>query len=123
VPDNRIGDGPYGPSGFEIAPDGRIFILERSGNIKIVKDGALLPTPFTDIPSEDWGDRGLIGVAFDPDFGVSNGPSVPTSSPALIDNVPVIARRGLWPLRRPAPPARVPVDSSAAPRHTAEVGP
>src|SRR5262245_21792346 len=67
-----IGDGLDGPSGFEIAPDGRIFILERAGKIKIVKDGQLLPTPFTDLPSEDTGDRGLIGIAFDPDFGVSN---------------------------------------------------
>jgi glucose/arabinose dehydrogenase/PKD repeat protein len=67
-----VGDGLNGPSGFEIAPDGRIFILERSGKIKIVKDGQLLPTPFADLPSEDTGDRGLIGIAFDPDFGVSN---------------------------------------------------
>jgi glucose/arabinose dehydrogenase len=28
--------------------------------------------PFADLPSEDTGDRGLIGIAFDPDFGVSN---------------------------------------------------
>jgi glucose/arabinose dehydrogenase len=67
-----IGDGLNGPSGFEIAPDGRIFILERSGRIKIVKNGQLLPTPFADLRSEDTGDRGLIGIAFDPDFGVSN---------------------------------------------------
>jgi glucose/arabinose dehydrogenase len=67
-----LGDGLDGPSGFEIAPDGRIFILERAGKIKIVKNGQLLPTPFADLPSEDTGDRGLIGIAFDPDFGVSN---------------------------------------------------
>src|ERR671924_299522 len=67
-----VGDGLNGPSGFEIAPDGRIFILERSGKIKIVKNGQLLPTPFADLPSEDTGDRGLIGIAFDPDFGVFN---------------------------------------------------
>ena len=67
-----VEDGLNGPSGFEIAPDGRIFILERAGKIKIVKDGQLLPTAFADLPSEDTGDRGLIGIAFDPDFGVSN---------------------------------------------------
>jgi glucose/arabinose dehydrogenase/PKD repeat protein len=67
-----VGDGLNGPSGFEIAPDGRIFVLERSGKIKIVKDGELLPTPFADLPSQDTGDRGLIGIAFDPEFGVSN---------------------------------------------------
>jgi glucose/arabinose dehydrogenase len=67
-----IGDGLNGPSGFDIAPDGRIFILERSGKIKIVKNGQLLPTPFADLPSEDTGDRGLIGIAFDPGFALSN---------------------------------------------------
>jgi hypothetical protein len=40
-----IGDGLDGPSGFEIAPDGRIFVLERAGRIKIFKNGELLPTP------------------------------------------------------------------------------
>lgn len=67
-----VGDGLDGPSGFEIAPDGRIFVLERSGKIKIVKDGELLATPFADLPSENTGDRGLIGIAFDPEFGVAN---------------------------------------------------
>ncbi|WP_432993160.1 PA14 domain-containing protein [Dactylosporangium sp. CA-233914] len=67
-----VGSGLDGPSGFEIAPDGRIFILERTGKIKIFKNGQLLAQPFADLPSEGTGDRGLIGIAFDPDFGVSN---------------------------------------------------
>ncbi|WP_190251508.1 PA14 domain-containing protein, partial [Dactylosporangium sucinum] len=67
-----VGSGLDGPSGFEIAPDGRIFILERAGKIKIFKDGHLLPQPFADLPSEASGDRGLIGIAFDPGFGVAN---------------------------------------------------
>ncbi|GAA3453141.1 PA14 domain-containing protein [Dactylosporangium matsuzakiense] len=67
-----VGAGLDGPSGFEIAPDGRIFILERTGKIKIFKDGRLLAQPFADLPSEASGDRGLIGIAFDPGFGVAN---------------------------------------------------
>jgi glucose/arabinose dehydrogenase len=67
-----VGDGLDGPSGFEIAPDGRIFILERGGLIKIVRNGQLLAQPFANLPSEATGDRGLIGIAFDPDFGVAN---------------------------------------------------
>src|SRR5262249_22188907 len=67
-----LGDGLDGPSGFDIAPDGRIFVLERSGKIKIIKNGQLLPEPFADLPSEATGDRGLIGIAFDPEFGVTN---------------------------------------------------
>ncbi|WP_433617871.1 PA14 domain-containing protein [Dactylosporangium sp. CA-139114] len=67
-----VGAGLDGPSGFEIAPDGRVFILERTGKVKILKDGHLLAQPFADLPSEASGDRGLIGVAFDPGFGVAN---------------------------------------------------
>ncbi|WP_426503705.1 PA14 domain-containing protein [Dactylosporangium sp. McL0621] len=66
------GSGLDGPTGFEIAPDGRIFILERTGKVKIFKDGRLLESPFADLPSEASGDRGLIGVAFDPAFGGAN---------------------------------------------------
>jgi glucose/arabinose dehydrogenase len=67
-----VGDNLDGPSGMEIAPDGRIFILERAGTVKIVKNDQLLPQPFVVLPSEATGDRGLIGIAFDPDFGVQN---------------------------------------------------
>jgi glucose/arabinose dehydrogenase len=67
-----VGDGLDGPSGFAIAPDGRIFVLERAGKIKIVRDGHLLAQPFADLPSEATGDRGLIGIAFDPGFGDTN---------------------------------------------------
>lgn len=67
-----VGSGLDGPSGFEVAPDGRIFILERTGKVKIFKNGQLLPQPFIDLPSIASGDRGLIGIAFDPDFNTNN---------------------------------------------------
>ncbi len=63
-----IGSGLSSPSGFEFAPDGRIFILERTGNVRIYKNGQLLTTPFASSPSSINGDKGLIGVTFDPDF-------------------------------------------------------
>ncbi|MBW3538334.1 PQQ-dependent sugar dehydrogenase [Candidatus Parcubacteria bacterium] len=67
-----IGSGLDGPSAFEIAPDGRIFVLERAGQIKVYKNGQLLPTPFAELPSTATGDRGLIGIAFDPDFSANH---------------------------------------------------
>lgn len=63
-----VGSGLDGPSGFEVSPDGRIFILERTGKVKVFRNGQLLPQPFIDLPSIASGDRGLIGIAFDPDF-------------------------------------------------------
>jgi glucose/arabinose dehydrogenase len=67
-----VGDGLNQPSGFEFAPDGRIFVLQRGGKVRIIKNGQLLAEPFADLPSENTGDRGLIGLAFDPDFGITN---------------------------------------------------
>lgn len=63
-----IGAGLEGPSGFEFAPDGRIFVLQRTGEVKIYKNGALLPQNFAVLPSIAEGDRGMIGIAFDPQF-------------------------------------------------------
>lgn len=49
---------------------GRVFIVEQIGRIRVVKAGALLPTPFLDIRSlvVAGGERGLLSVAFDPEF-------------------------------------------------------
>lgn len=70
--ETMVAAGLDGPSGFEIAPDGRIFVLERTGKIKIIKNGVLLDEPFADLPSAASGDRGLIGIAFDPEFNITN---------------------------------------------------
>src|SRR3989344_3452396 len=67
-----IGSGLSGPTGFDIAPDGRIFILQRTGEVKIYKSGQLLTTNFTTLPSISTGDRGLIGIEFDPQFNINH---------------------------------------------------
>ena len=60
---------------FVTAPPGddRLFIVEQRGVIRILQNGALLPTPFLDINAlipdpSDFDERGLLGLAFDPDF-------------------------------------------------------
>jgi glucose/arabinose dehydrogenase len=49
---------------------GRLFIVEQVGRIRVVKDGVLLAKPFLDIRSlvQSGGERGLLSVAFHPDF-------------------------------------------------------
>jgi glucose/arabinose dehydrogenase len=59
------------------APPGdltRLFIVEKAGSIRIVKNGTLLPTAFLDISPQvaNVGEQGLLGLAFDPDYA-SNG--------------------------------------------------
>ncbi len=53
---------------------GRLFIVEQAGRILVMNDGRVLPTPFLDIRSlvVAGGERGLLSVAFHPDFE-SNG--------------------------------------------------
>jgi glucose/arabinose dehydrogenase len=57
------------PTTFAFAPDGRIFVAEKSGAIREIKNGVLQATPvvrLTDV--NDYGDRGIEGIALDPNF-------------------------------------------------------
>ena len=51
----------------------RLFIVEQPGRIRIVKDGALLATPFLDITARvvSGGERGLLSLAFDPAYATN----------------------------------------------------
>jgi glucose/arabinose dehydrogenase len=53
--------------------DARIFIVEQPGRIRVVRDGALLAAPFLDITDRvlSGGERGLLSLAFDPDYADS----------------------------------------------------
>lgn len=50
------------------SPDGRLFIAEQTGALRIVKNGVLLSTPFVTVPTTAEGERGLLGVTFHPQF-------------------------------------------------------
>ena len=60
------------PTAMEIAPDGRIFICQQGGSLRVIKNGALLPTPFVTLNVDQSGERGLLGIAFDPNFATNN---------------------------------------------------
>jgi glucose/arabinose dehydrogenase len=53
--------------------DARLFIVDRAGRIRIVKNGAVLATPFLDISSRALadGEGGLLSMAFAPDYATS----------------------------------------------------
>lgn len=60
------------PTVIDFAPDGRIFVAEKNGTVRIIKNGQALPTPFltlTDVNTH--ADRGLIGMALDEDFATN----------------------------------------------------
>jgi glucose/arabinose dehydrogenase len=56
---------------FAQAPDGRLFVAEQGGTLRVVKNGALLATPFVSIAVDSAGERGLIGVALSPAFATN----------------------------------------------------
>ena len=64
--------GLSGPTAMAFAPDGRLFVCEQGGTLRVIKGGSLLPTPFHTFTVDSSGERGLLGVAFDPAFA-SNG--------------------------------------------------
>lgn len=53
---------------MSVAPDGRIFVSEPSGNIRVIKDGRVLDTPFATVKADTTVSQGLMSIAFDPQF-------------------------------------------------------
>tara|TARA_B100000683_G_scaffold201152_1_gene194455 strand:- start:7158 stop:9797 length:2640 start_codon:yes stop_codon:yes gene_type:complete len=56
------------PTGMAIAPDGRIFITERSGKVRILENDVLLSESFLEVEVDGNGERGLGAILLDPDF-------------------------------------------------------
>ena len=57
---------------FAQTPGGRLLVAQQGGALRVVKNGALLATPFVQLGVDSSGERGLLGVAAHPDF-VNNG--------------------------------------------------
>ena len=56
------------PTVMAFAPDGRLFVAEQAGALRIIKNGVLLTQPFITLKVNSRGERGLLGIAFDPAF-------------------------------------------------------
>ncbi|HVF86298.1 MAG TPA: PQQ-dependent sugar dehydrogenase [Pyrinomonadaceae bacterium] len=63
-----VADGLSAPTAMAFAPDGRLFVCQQGGQLRVIKNGVLLPTPFLSLTVDSEGERGLLGIAFDPDF-------------------------------------------------------
>ena len=66
--DALVAGGLNTPTAMALAPDGRIFVCQQNGQLRVIKNGVLLPTPFLTVTVDATGERGLLGVAFDPNF-------------------------------------------------------
>jgi len=66
---SQVVGGLASPTAMEFVPDGRLLVAEQRGTLRVVKAGGKLAT-FLDISSRvaSAGERGLLGIAFDPAF-------------------------------------------------------
>lgn len=107
-----------GPVGLTSPPgDERMFVIEQGGAIRIIKDGALVATPYLDLsgPVLSGGERGLLGLAFHPQFATNgkfyvnftrdtDGDTVIaefTAARASDDTAPIASRRDLLVIDQP----------------------
>jgi glucose/arabinose dehydrogenase len=87
--ESLVASGLNTPTAMQFAPDGRLFVCEQNGRLRVIKNGALLSTPFLTVTVSSSGERGLLGVAFDPDFAINQFVYVyyTATSPAIHNRV------------------------------------
>ncbi|MBC8108811.1 MAG: PQQ-dependent sugar dehydrogenase, partial [Anaerolineae bacterium] len=68
--DTTVAGGLFSPTSMDLAPDGsgRIFVTEQTGKVRVIKDGQLITQPFATLSVTSFGEHGLLGITFDPDF-------------------------------------------------------
>ena len=68
--ERTVVSGLTGPTAIAYAPDGRMFVIEKEGRLKVVPPGGSTATTILDISSEvnSYWDRGLLGIAVDSAF-------------------------------------------------------
>lgn len=67
-----IATGITSGTAMAFAPDGRLFVCQQAGQLRVIKNGSLLTTPFLTVNTDSSGERGLLGIAFDPNFATNN---------------------------------------------------
>jgi glucose/arabinose dehydrogenase len=71
------------PTASAHTPDGRILLGHQDGTIQVVKNGAVLPTPFATLDASTTGERGLLGLTLDRNFTATQAVYVYYSADAV----------------------------------------
>jgi len=67
----QLAQGLKNPIVIAFAPTGDIFIGEQAGTILIYRNGAILPTPLGTINTDGSNEKGLLGLAVDPNYATN----------------------------------------------------
>ena len=72
----RLMDGLNGPTAAAVAPDGRVFAIEKTGRLLWAPPGDPRPRRLLDLTRQvnDFSDRGLLGIALDSQFDEPESP-------------------------------------------------
>ena len=65
------GNGLSNTTAMALHPDGRIFVCQQTGELRVIKNNVVLPTPFITLNVNSSGERGLLGVTFDPNYATN----------------------------------------------------
>src|SRR5258705_12344528 len=66
--ETQFASGFTNPTAMAFGPDGRLFVSQQGGQLRVFKNGALLAPPIVSLTVDSDGERGLLCVAFDPNF-------------------------------------------------------
>ena len=70
--DELVAGGLRAPTAMAFTPDGRMFVTEQGGAVRVIDGRRLLPDPFVRLSVDANGERGVLGIAIHPSFP-SNG--------------------------------------------------
>lgn len=84
------------PWGMAFLPDGRALVTEKSGEIRIIKDGKLLDEKISGVPAvRDKGQGGLMDIQLHPDYATNGWIYLTYSKPTGEESGTVLARAKL----------------------------
>ncbi|MCF6404103.1 PQQ-dependent sugar dehydrogenase [Chitinophaga filiformis] len=67
----QVASGISSAAALAFLPDGRILVCQETGQLRVIKNGSLLSTPAITLSVNASGERGLIGIAVDPNFATN----------------------------------------------------
>jgi|APTNR8051073442_1049403.scaffolds.fasta_scaffold05669_3 glucose/arabinose dehydrogenase len=68
---SQMASGLTSPTSIHMLPDGRVLVAEQTGELRMIKNGALLPTPVAVFDVHSYEERGLLGIASHPNFATN----------------------------------------------------
>jgi glucose/arabinose dehydrogenase len=93
---DTLARGLVAPWDIDFAPDGRVFVTERPGRVRIVEEGVLRSLPWAELEIHAEGEAGLMGIALSPDFQETGHVFVLATSSRLGSSALTRVMRGVY---------------------------